>query len=398
MRDPANWAIPLVRLFGVRLRIHLLYLLTVFVWLRFVRDLPTGISVGELFTLICLLPLPILLVHEWGHVAAARMLGGDADSITIWPLGGMTSPIVPRHLRSQLAVAFAGPVASLLLCLVLTSASVGSGYVPLVGLITDPIAAPSRSTATQRTHTSATKPTYYRPSTLDKVGNPKFLDEGTAIDPELPGIALDVATLPPSVVWMWRANWLSLWLVIANLAIAAVPLDMGRVVQAIAAARREEAFRTALSVARFAFLVYIPCLVLVAIVINETMLVILAAVILVASARLVSQSIVTSASESGEKDDSSFGYDFSQGYTSLEKEDREDSSVEPKAEPKLSFWEKRRRARENDRLRIEAEQDQKDAERVDQLLDKIQQFGKASLTDEERQFLERVSLKYRGPK
>jgi hypothetical protein len=64
----------------------------------------------------------------------------------------------------------------------------------------------------------------------------------------------------------------------------------------------------------------------------------------------------------------------------------------------MSFWEKRRRARENDRLRIEAEQDQKDAERVDLLLDKIQQFGKASLTDEERQFLERVSLKYRGLK
>jgi hypothetical protein len=197
---------------------------------------------------------------------------------------------------------------------------------------------------------------------------------------------------------MWRANWLSLWLAVANLAIAAVPLDMGRVVQAIAAARREEAFRTALSVARFAFLVYIPCLVLVAIVINETMLVILAAVILVASARLVSQSIVTSASDPGDKDDSSFGYDFSQGYTSLEKQDRDDSDVEPKAEPQMSFWEKRRRARENDRLRIEAEQDQKDAERVDLLLDKIQQFGKASLTDEERQFLERVSLKYRGLK
>jgi hypothetical protein len=397
MRDPANWAIPLLRLFGVRVRLHLLYFVTVLLWLRFVRDLPAGTTLTELFCFVCLLPIPLLLVHEWGHVAAARMLGGDADAITIGPLGGLTPPQAPSHLRSQIAVALAGPVTSLLVCLVLTSASVGSGFVPQLGLTADPIAAACRQTTTGRIHTVDSKPTYYRVGSTEKVANPKRLDDGTAVDPELPETVLEEATLPKSVVWMWRANWLSLWLVIVNLAIAAVPFDVGRIVLAIASTRGDDALRAAVSVARFAFLFYIPIFLLVGLVLNETMLVLLAALILVTSARMVANSV--NANES-DKDESTFGYDFSQGYTSLEKSaDEADKPVERKPpEPKLSFWDKRRKKKEAERVRKEAEQDQRDAQRVDELLEKIQNLGQASLSPEERQFLERMSLRYREMK
>ncbi len=82
--------------------------------------------------------------------------------------------------------------------------------------------------------------------------------------------------------------------------------------------------------------------------------------------------------------------DFSAGYTSLEKDD------EPEPEPKrpgfFKRWWEARKARKAAR---EAEERQKEDERVDQLLEKIARFGKGSLTEEERRFLERISARRR---
>jgi hypothetical protein len=86
-----------------------------------------------------------------------------------------------------------------------------------------------------------------------------------------------------------------------------------------------------------------------------------------------------------------FGYDFSAGYTSLEKDD------EPPPKPKrpgfITRWWQARKARKAAR---EAEARAKEEERMDQLLEKIARSGKGSLTDEERRFLERVSARKRN--
>ena len=90
-------------------------------------------------------------------------------------------------------------------------------------------------------------------------------------------------------------------------------------------------------------------------------------------------------------EDGPFGYDFSAGYTSLEKDD------EPPPKPKKPWrfvrWWQAYKAR---KLLRELEQRQRDEERMDQLLEKIARTGKNSLTDEERRFLEQFSTRYRN--
>ena len=270
----------------------------------------------------------------------------------------------------------------------LTSISVGSGYSPKVLPFADPIACASVHAPTGRTHTVANKPTYYRPGTTELVANPKFADDGTALDPERPTIALETATLPPGIAWLWRANWLGIWLVIFNLAVWSVPLDAGRVVVAIAESRTDDPFRAAVNAARFSILLCVPCLFVTAIVYNEALLLVLTAIVLGANARSVT---AAASQQSANEDERPFGYDFSEGFTSLESDDEPD---EPQP-AKVGFWERRRRAKEAERVRKEAEQDQRDAARIDDLLEKIQRLGKASLTADESAFLERMSLRYR---
>ena len=94
MRDPTTWALPLFRLFGARVKIHALYLLAPLLYCRFLIDEPKGTNPVELFCFIVLLPLPILLVHELGHLFAARSLGGDARELVIAPLGSIVPPTV----------------------------------------------------------------------------------------------------------------------------------------------------------------------------------------------------------------------------------------------------------------------------------------------------------------
>jgi hypothetical protein len=83
--------------------------------------------------------------------------------------------------------------------------------------------------------------------------------------------------------------------------------------------------------------------------------------------------------------------DFSQGYTSLERDDP--PPPRPKKVGWLKGWLQARAAR---RMQREAEERRRDEERMDQLLEKIARTGKASLTDEEKRFMERVAARYRN--
>jgi hypothetical protein len=90
-------------------------------------------------------------------------------------------------------------------------------------------------------------------------------------------------------------------------------------------------------------------------------------------------------------DEGPFGYDFSAGYTSLEKDD--EALPQPKRPGYFKRWWTARKARRAARV---AEERQREEDRVDQLLEKIARSGKGSLTDEEQRFLERVSARKRN--
>jgi hypothetical protein len=86
-------------------------------------------------------------------------------------------------------------------------------------------------------------------------------------------------------------------------------------------------------------------------------------------------------------------YDFSQGYTSLERDQPDDRAPQPPPPPKpgwLQAWLQRRAERKAQRERELREADER---RLDELLDKIHREGKQALTDEELRFLTRVSSK-----
>ena len=93
---------------------------------------------------------------------------------------------------------------------------------------------------------------------------------------------------------------------------------------------------------------------------------------------------------SGESyDDSFLGYDFSQGYTSLERDDEDRPQKRPGM---LKRWRERRRDEKQRQLQ---ERDAEVQQQLDAILDKIQADGMESLTDAERRQLDRASALYR---
>jgi hypothetical protein len=88
-------------------------------------------------------------------------------------------------------------------------------------------------------------------------------------------------------------------------------------------------------------------------------------------------------------DESMLGYDFSEGYTSLERDDE----PAPRKPSWFQRWRERRAAR---KLQREQEERARDEARLDELLDKIHRLGQQSLTEEEQRFMRNVSDKKRN--
>jgi hypothetical protein len=91
------------------------------------------------------------------------------------------------------------------------------------------------------------------------------------------------------------------------------------------------------------------------------------------------------------RDDSFMGYDFSQGYTSLERSSGK--SVEKEARPSSwQRWKERRQARKE---QFERERQEQDEAQLDALLAKVHEHGIESLSPAEKRLLQRVSTEYR---
>jgi hypothetical protein len=96
-------------------------------------------------------------------------------------------------------------------------------------------------------------------------------------------------------------------------------------------------------------------------------------------------------------DDLCLGYDFSEGYTSLERSSPQNANTKiEKAETgPIAGWLQRRREHRARRLReIEADEDG----RVDEILARVHELGYQSLTSEEQAILQRASVRYQKRK
>lgn len=111
--NPLSWALPLYRLWGISVRVHVLFV--VYVVLRLAAT-AFGDSGGFAFLAPTMGMLFLcVLLHEYGHCFACRYTGGSADDILLWPLGGLASCMPPDTWRANLITVIGGPAVNLIL-------------------------------------------------------------------------------------------------------------------------------------------------------------------------------------------------------------------------------------------------------------------------------------------
>lgn len=100
------------RLFGVDVYLHWTWLLVAAVELQQRREVYASQfwNVAEYLTLF-----GIVLMHEYGHALACRSVGGVAERIMLWPLGGVAFVNPPPRPGALLWSIVAGPLVNVLL-------------------------------------------------------------------------------------------------------------------------------------------------------------------------------------------------------------------------------------------------------------------------------------------
>jgi len=114
-----NWSIPVGRLFGIEIRIHLTFLFLLF----FVWSTPAQGSAATLRGLgLVGVIFGSVVLHELGHALVARGSGVPAKSIILLPIGGITildeAHAIPNPLNAwkrDIRIAVAGPLVNLLI-------------------------------------------------------------------------------------------------------------------------------------------------------------------------------------------------------------------------------------------------------------------------------------------
>jgi len=120
--NPINWSFRAGRLFGVDIRIHILFVLgaVILFWMELgPRDLENARSLSQIlldaFGTYAILFF-VVLCHEFGHCFGARYVGGDADEILLWPLGGLASTNPPPNPVAHMITTAAGPLVNVAFC------------------------------------------------------------------------------------------------------------------------------------------------------------------------------------------------------------------------------------------------------------------------------------------
>lgn len=319
-----HWSFPLGTWFATQVRVSVYFPLIVLAICWRLPDWRLGLVVSAVLFVS-------VLLHEFGHVVAARMTGGGANEILIWPLGGLAMVQPANTFASQFLTILAGPLVNLALCLLTLWPVLQSGT---TGLAFNPLALPI---------------------------------------PRLSGNwAGDLLLLT------FALNWV---LLLVNL-VPAVPLDGGRMLRSVLGLHYGHSTATEVTIKLGLGLSVI--LMIAGFAASSIGLLLIGTFVLIAN--LLEQQQL----QMGEiYDDSFMGYDFSQGYTSLE---RAEERTREKPPGFLQRWRQSRKAARQRRLQqqaLEAEQ------QLDALLEKVHIHGMDSLTESEKRALKRASARFR---
>ena len=349
MTDPLTWSpINLGRWAGTQVRVHIF--LVVFLGVTLLNAaVSKDTTVGETAGWLGLLLLA-LAVHELGHALAAWWVGAEPEEVRLWPLGNMVGPAAAARASDNALVIFAGPAANA--AVVLVAAVVlnlrGAQFV------------------------------WY-----------PFGNNGSGV-PLLASTGHPVAAFSPS----WFVGWfgyLNYVLMLVNL-LPALPFDGGRMVRAYfsgaAISHGKDGMIPPLVARGFALVLLVVGLIRLFSGRADGLTVIFLAFLIEWMVRTEARML----DDGGFFDDGVFGYDFSEGYTSLE---GSAAKVRPYRESAIKRWRRRRSD-----LRRQRRQAREAAEerRMDEILEKLHREGRSALSDEEHRFLVRVSAKYRNNK
>ena len=107
----------LFRLFGIDVYLHWSWFLLAVYAVQYRRAEYTSIA----WTLEILTVFAIVILHEFGHALACRQVGGQANQIVLWPLGGVAYVAPPQRPGAMLWSIAAGPLVNVILFPVLTA-------------------------------------------------------------------------------------------------------------------------------------------------------------------------------------------------------------------------------------------------------------------------------------
>lgn len=351
MSDPLSWSIPLGRWVGVSVRIHGMFVVFAVVALLDAA-LATGHPVGATAGWLSLLFLAVAL-HELGHRAVAARMGVEAEDVRLWPLGNLVAPVPPSSSRTPEAVAVAAGGLMVSLALAVATA-VGLNLLADARMI-------------------------FNPFGNAEGGGAPVLDAGGKI-----------FAAPFTAVWAFGWFGYLNWLIFLLNLIPALPLDMGRIIRGVMEGPWSGPSRDGL-VGPWTARVCSIVLVLIGLIRmlggrpGWAVPLLLAALVYL-YARLEARIL----EEGGFFDDNLLGYDFSQGYTSLE---AGAATVRPRREGALQRW---RRRRSDQRRRRQGAREAAEEQRMDAILEKLHREGRTALTDEENRFLVRVSARLKN--
>lgn len=396
MRDPMSWALPLFRASNILVKLHVFFLIvTLGLFIRQVTAKDNPIDWGDFLLFTVFLLFGIILLHEFGHCFAARRVGGDAKEILIWPLGGLAMVEVPHAPRPNFQVAAAGPATNALICVLVAIPLVAAGFIPNVNPLANPFVSEMHNYTNGRDYTSVYGLKVYQKDSAEPVPQQLLIDaltkaqdnglrDRTAWKPETAErytaqMGGERALAPLWAVWLNRAFWLSWVLFLFNL-VPAYPLDGGQMLQAVIWGRSDH--RRGVTIAAYTGFAFALVFLIVSVAANETLFMGLSLFMLYQCSTRLQQL---------DTDEGPFGYDFSAGYTSLERDDEPPPRPKKKLGPIARWWQ----ARKARRIAAENARRVRDEERMEELLGKIAATGMPSLTDEERRFLEQFSARYR---
>lgn len=109
------WSIPVVRIAGTQVRIHVTFLLFL-IWIGAGQWQAGGQAAAIDGVMFMVLLFACVLAHEFGHILAARRYGIRTPEVTLWPIGGVASlERIPDKPREELVVAVAGPLVNVVI-------------------------------------------------------------------------------------------------------------------------------------------------------------------------------------------------------------------------------------------------------------------------------------------